>query len=290
MQSYDCLIITHSWSRQCAEAPLCFVQGHAAEQHGCGVVWWFVTSEAALTTRACVLHVQIISLKLKDADAKCDTALMWDCKGFFFVHYNNGSQALPRLTISAHLNCCLHLKNWWQVKPVEINDFQEISTASWHVGSVIEEACKNTFVWWTAVCVSVCVCVCVSIPLCEWKKPALKAILLLWSLWWNSWRGKAGGLFCESGRSVLEAASCPVKHPGSFLHQTAGQRIWSPPARQLYLAQTASSKQQHDCVLSYLLVWRAYGISSFSFFWCARVCVCVCVCGKVLVSVRMSSR
>lgn len=31
-------------------------------------------------------------------------------------------------------------------------------------------------------------------------------------------------------------------------------------ARQLYLTQTAPSKQQHGCVLSYLLVWRGYGI------------------------------
>lgn len=41
-------------------------------------------------------------------------------------------------------------------------------------------------------------------------------------------------------------------------------------ARQLYLTQTAPSKQQHDCVLSYLLVCRGHG----SFLWvCVRVCV-----------------
>lgn len=75
MQSYDCLVIMHILSRQCGEAPLCFLQGLAAEKHGCGAAWWFLTSEAALTTRLCVLQVQILSLKLKDTDTVCDTCI-----------------------------------------------------------------------------------------------------------------------------------------------------------------------------------------------------------------------
>lgn len=145
MQSYDCLIIMHSWSRQCAEAPLCFLQGLAAEQHGCGVVWWFVTSEAALTTRVCILQVQIISLKLKDADAECDTCLTYEMQSFL-VHYNNSTQALPFSNHHCLFNFSLLMKNWWTVKPVEINDFQEICTVFWHVWSAIEKACKNAFV------------------------------------------------------------------------------------------------------------------------------------------------
>lgn len=47
-------------------------------------------------------------------------------------------------------------------------------------------------------------------------------------------------------------------------------------ARQLYLTQTVPSKQQHDCVLSYLLVCRGHGIFLFLFFYvCVRACVCV---------------
>lgn len=80
----------HSTSRQCAEARLCFLQGLAAEQHGCGVVWWFVTSEAALTTRVCILQVEIISLKLKDADTEWDTYLTCEMQSLF-VHCNNST-------------------------------------------------------------------------------------------------------------------------------------------------------------------------------------------------------
>lgn len=79
-----------------------------------------------------------------------------------------------------------------------------------------------------------CVCascnhasVCAKTPLCEWKKVALKAILLLWSLWWNLWRGKARGLFCKSGQSLslCERLHLPLLNTrASLLHQTAGQK------------------------------------------------------------------
>lgn len=86
------------------------------------------------------------------------------------------------------------------------------------------------------VCVLFCVraCnhanVCAKTPLCEWKRVALKAILLLWSLWWNLWRGEARGLFCNSGQSLslCERLHLPLLNTrASLLHQTAGQKIWS---------------------------------------------------------------
>lgn len=44
--------------------------------------------------------------------------------------------------------------------------------------------------------------------------------------------------------------------------------------RQLNLTQTAPSKQQHDCVLSYLLVCG--GHASFAMHACVRVCARLC--------------
>ena len=156
MQSYDCLIIRHGWSRQCAEALLCFLQGLAAEQRGCGVVRWFVTSEAALTTKSlyssstdCITEIERYRHSVWHMshmwDARILCALQQQHAGFAFFNHH-------RL-----FNFILLMKNWWTVKPVEINDFQEICTLFWHVWSAIEKACKNAFVLCTAVCLRVCV-------------------------------------------------------------------------------------------------------------------------------------
>lgn len=50
---------------------LCFLQEFAAD-HGCGVVLWFMTSEAPLTTNS--LHCTASSLKQKNTNAPCDTS------------------------------------------------------------------------------------------------------------------------------------------------------------------------------------------------------------------------
>lgn len=78
----------------------CFLQCLAAEKHGCGAVWWFVTSEATLTTGVCILELQIISTKLKATDTVCDTCLIREMPGSF-VHFSNSTQLLPYLTTSS---------------------------------------------------------------------------------------------------------------------------------------------------------------------------------------------
>lgn len=136
---------------------------------------------------------------------------------------------------------------------------------------------KNAFVLCAVVCLCECVnvWVCVHTPLCECEKLALKAILSLWSLWWNSWRGTARGLFCKSGQSLSDCERLPLSPCITlrlFLTSESRAKDMISHARQLYLTQTAPSKQQHDCVLSYLLVWRGYGI-----FFISLTCVCVWV-------------
>lgn len=164
MQSYDCLIIMHSWRRQCAEALLCFLQGLAAEQCGCGVVWWFVTSEAALTTKSLYSsstdHITEIE---RYTHSMWHMSHMWDASLSLCT-----TTIVHRFVFSNHclFKFSLLIKNWWTVKPVEINDFQEICTVFWHVWSAIERACKIAFVLCTAVCLRMCVHLCVFIPHC----------------------------------------------------------------------------------------------------------------------------
>lgn len=181
------------------------------------------------------------------------------------------------------------MKNWWAVKPAEINDFQEICTVFWHMWSAIGKACKNAFVR----CSAVCLCTRVHPYVCSYPTVWMEetspegypfSLITLMKL---VEREGQGAFLLERSECfrLWEAASPPVKHPGSFLHQTAGQRDMIFSARQLYLTQTAPSKQQHDCVLSYLLVWRGYGIFFFPFIYLFfDACVSVRVC------VRISSR
>lgn len=57
------------------------------------------------------------------------------------------------------------------------------------------------------------------------------------------------------------------KKPRLFLTSDSRAKDMIFCCRRLYLTQTVTSKQKHDCVLSYLLVWRGYWIFFFFLFF-----------------------
>lgn len=154
-------------------------------------------------------------------------------------------------TVSACLYFTLFMKNWWPVKPVEMIDFPVFCT-------VHSDRCNQKGMFKDLCVLSVFVLTFMPHCLNRRNQPR-RPSFLLWSLWWNGWRGKARGLFCEIGQStrLLEAACCSVKRPGCFLHQTTGRKdkIFYP--RQLDFIQAAASKQRQLSELNYSLVWRA---------------------------------
>lgn len=146
-----------------------------------------------------------------------------------FVQYNNSTQ--PFLTTAA-FSISVRL---WRID--EQSNLQKSMISKRFV--LYFDTCEvqsrkhvKTLLCGVLQCVCACVYIhmCVHTPLCEWKKLALKAILSLWSLWWNLWRGKARGLFCKSGRSVsdCERMHLPLLNtPALSYIRQQGKGIWS---------------------------------------------------------------
>lgn len=81
---------------------------------------------------------------------------------------------------------------------------------------------------------------------------------------------------------IVRGCISPCIKPWLFLTSDRRAKDTIFYSRQLYLTQTVPSKQQYDCVLSYLLVWRGHGI----FF----MCVCLFLCMFTFVSGYLQGR
>lgn len=148
--------------------------------------------------------------------------------------------------------------------------------------SAIEKACKNTFVLSTAVCLCMCVHLCVcSYPIARIEETSpegypFSPITLMKLVERDGQRAfsvRAVGVL-----QIVRGYISPCKTP-PFLSSDSRAKDVIFYARPLYLTQTAPSKQQHDCVLSYLFVWRAYVFFFFPFSpfsGCVWACSCLC--------------
>lgn len=117
-----------------------------------------------------------------------------------------------------------------------------------------------------------CVFVCVYIHVCVFVPHCVNGRNEPWRL---SFRSDRSDETCGEGRpegfsvravgvfQIVRGCISPCKTPRLFLTSDSRAKDMIFNARQLYLTQTTPSKQQHDCVLSYLLVWRGYGIFFF---------------------------
>lgn len=129
------------------------------------------------------------------------------------------------------------------------------------------------------LCACVSVCVRVFIPHCANGKEKKKKKNEPWRL---SFRFDHSDETCGEGRpegfsvqavgvlQIVKSSISPCITLWRFLTSDRRAKDMIFYARQLYLTQTVPSKQQHDCVLSYLLVCRGHVI--FLCVW-AHVCV-----------------